>query len=458
MLSKRIILLCLPLVALVATQDTTVAQGGDEQDLNARELIELSTAFSDYEDTGTQLFTDPNGGRKPTPTTLETLTRPAAEPESTPVAETITPPPKEEPEPTPTVVSPPKLDPGPAPDYLVPGQVGPELSVMGQHILLYGTYSEDDMKGLNAVIEQAGSIYTSNSTRCQARYRTSKYLPGADVSGYLESRILACENGYSLRLGNHAIGNLMSERCYLMGITYSGKIQQGIQEGKGHQITGHFVENDMYKLIASTYKRRMTTDVRFGFEKKGCPPKDGTDEQKAEYVKVYTEEEWRSYVMENPKDFDYGLLEFKLPPMHSPTMGIPQPMANTAAPLLAPKPRAAPPETEARGTISATDGSKDVPSPTLPPASRTPAPVAKAQAQATRLAVEAPSGSGSGSEKLYPNPDPEAPLDPDPEPPLPLEGIDEPMPTGTDPDDPRFDKEDPKFWDPPAKTIDYIPE
>ncbi|KAF3318169.1 hypothetical protein TWF173_008904 [Orbilia oligospora] len=314
MRSQRILSFLVPCVALVTAQDAITSEAGHEAKLEARFTITLSTSWADYSSRPTGLLTDPNAySTKSMPTTLKTVTRPPdtdAKPTSTLVQvltaqESIT-----------------------TPGYRDPMEPGLEYSTMGQHILFYGTHSEEDIDALGAVISQAKNIYGGEERRCYAKYRTSKYLPGADITGYLQSRILACENGYSLRLGTRYMGTAKPEMCQYVGITFAEKLQNGIKDGKGKNITPHNVEDENYRLIASAYMRRSVWDLRFGYEKKGCPPKDGTDEQKAEYVMAFNLEEWKKYSNENPGVWLYNWGDLLGPPPgdltdlpRAPTMG-----------------------------------------------------------------------------------------------------------------------------------------
>ncbi|KAK6506773.1 hypothetical protein TWF481_005233 [Arthrobotrys musiformis] len=311
MWSKHILPILVPCVAIVAAQETIASLEGNEAKLEARFTITLTTAFEDYPDKLTGLLTDPNAYHltdphsdvhkaKPTPTTLETVVRPAdtnANPTPTGVAMAIS----QDPEPITT------------PGYQEALDMGLEYSTMGQHILLYGAHSEGDIDHLDSLLKQAKEIYgDGQDLRCYAPYRTSKYLPGADVTGYLESRILVCENGFSLRLSSHQLGTSKAEFCRYVGIEYSEKFQMGIRNGTGKLITPHNVEDEKYKLIASAYTRRANWDVRFGFEKKGCPNREGTEEERAEYVKVYTPEEWKEFANNNPGVMR-GIADFAMP-------------------------------------------------------------------------------------------------------------------------------------------------
>ncbi|KAF3219906.1 hypothetical protein TWF679_010362 [Orbilia oligospora] len=309
MRSQCILSVLAPCVALVTAQDAITTEAGHEAKLEARFIVTLSTSWADYSSRPTGLLTDPNAySTKSMSTTLKTVTRPPntdAKPTSTlaqvlAAQESIT-----------------------TPGYRDPMEPGLEYATMGQHIVLYGTHSEEDINALGMVVSQAKNIYGGEERRCYAKYRTSKYLPGADVTGYLQSRILTCENGYSLRLGTRDMGTAKSEMCQYVGITFAEKLQNGIKDGKGKKITPHNVEDENYRLIASAYLRRSVWDLRFGYEKKGCPPKDGTDEEKAEYVMTFNLEEWKKYGNDNPGVWLYDWGDLLGPPPMGPT-GLPR--------------------------------------------------------------------------------------------------------------------------------------
>ncbi|RVD81904.1 uncharacterized protein DFL_009751 [Arthrobotrys flagrans] len=423
MLSKLILPLLAPCIAFVVAQDTITSQGSHEAELEANSyIVTHTTSWEDYLNKPTGLLTNPNAyAIKPTPTTLETVTRP----------------PDIDAKPTATAMAMQKS--APAPNYHEGVEPGLEYATMGQHILFYGAHSEEDIDALGLVIAQAKGLYDVGDLRCYAPYRTSKYLPGSDITGYLESRILACENGYSLRLGTHNMGTAKAERCKYVGVTFSEQFQAGIKNGAAKAITPHIVEDDKYRLIASSYLRKSTWDLRFGFEKKGCPPKDGTDEGKAEYVKVLSLDEWSKYAEENPAFFKFDWPDLlpqttnPPPPKHVPTLGELPPSGATSAPD--------PVTTEAQvtGQTSAVMRRDESP-PQLEESDNFVAPMESvAKKQAASLLLEA---IGVISKAQAPTPTTVA-IE------TPAELPEEPGPT-------PFDPVDPTFSDPPVHTLSYI--
>ncbi|KAK6521743.1 hypothetical protein TWF506_001946 [Arthrobotrys conoides] len=431
MRSKLIPLFLVPCVAFVTAQNTITGEAGHGAKLEARYTIALGASWDDSPNKPTGLLTDPNAyatkptPTMPTPTTLQTVTRLAQ------VADAH------------TGNIPPKDSLGTsAPGYEEPMEPGLDYATMGQHVLLYGSHTEEDIRGLGPVIAQAKTLYSDQGLRCYAKYRTSKYLPGSDVTGHLESRILACDNGYSLRLGTHNMGTAKSEMCDYVGIVFAEGLRKGIVETKdAKQITPHNVEDDTYRLIASSYLRRSVWDLRFGFEKKGCPPKDGTEEDKAEYVQVFNLEEWRKYADENTGvfKFDWGDL-LGIPKLttlpHVPTLGELPPPPPTMAP--APEITISNPITpivqRAKETPAVTR--RDEPAPEIEESDITASPMEpEVKKSIMDLFIEA---LGAAVKAGAPDPTPKA-----------ME-----MPTNTGP--PPFDPADPTFSDPPVHTLAYI--
>ncbi|KAK6350548.1 hypothetical protein TWF718_003738 [Orbilia javanica] len=424
MLSKRILLLLVPCAAFVVAEDTTTGEGDHEAKIEARFTITLSTSWADYPNKPTDLLTDPNAySPKPTPTTLQTVAR---QPRDTNAESTAT-----------AMAAEKSTD---KPGFEEPMEPGLKYASIGQHVLFYGEHSEDDIKALDKVLAQAKDLYSSDDLRCYAPYRTSKYLPGADMTGYLETRILACEDGYSLRYGVHQMGTARSDLCQYVGSTFPGKMQAMIQNGTVETITPHSIEDDKYRLIASSYVRRVAWDIRFGFEKKGCPDRNGKDEEKDEYVKTFTPDEWRKYAEDKPEIIRYDLAELLFhptkayPPVHVPTLG-----------QLPAQPTLQLPDPVSTGTQTTEQTPKMVRrDEKQPPAQGAEEDIAPIESIRKKMAAGfLLRGAGLGAE-----PDPT----PDTEPPVgETAAILPPEPTPI-----PFNPADPMFSDPPTHTLSYI--
>ncbi|KAK6362210.1 hypothetical protein TWF730_005906 [Orbilia blumenaviensis] len=397
-----------------------------------------------------------NTGFEPTRTTLETKTRviglhnyPGAKP-AAPVATPIAP-----------------------PSYDVAAYFNFESVETGKQVLLYGKHSKKDMDSLESLIEYSKTLYGQPDQRCYSPYRTSKYLPGADITGYLESRILVCRNGYSLRLGNHCMGVAKAENCSIAGVEYPKTIHDRIMSKKAIGITDHNVEDNNYRLIASLYMRRATWDIRFGFEKNGCPARNGVDKDKSEYVTVFNKGEWRQFAIDNPGVLMYSLEDLPFPKFDVPTFGerpVPLPTADdkirkTERPAW---------EVTEPGPMSTTmfRSTPTTPAPriagvkrsVLEQAQETPTTTESLSPESTeamRRLIDALWGPGGKHLKHLKTPS-SAPLEVpklamneglvvDEEPPLPLRAGD--LPT----ESLAFDPSDPTFVDPPAHTLSYTP-
>ncbi|KAF3936132.1 hypothetical protein ABW19_dt0200537 [Dactylella cylindrospora] len=167
-----------------------------------------------------------------------------------------------------------------------------------QIYLKYGEIREDrDFKYLKEVIEDAERRYPAEKEglRCTADYRTQAYLPGTDKDGWLESKIVACKEKFSIRLANHRRGPGLTIFCKeiisMAKETFNELEKRTIRIG-----TAHNVESNEYRLLTTTFWGEDSTwEVKFGYEKNGCPEDDhgGT---RGEWISVHTAEQYDELV------------------------------------------------------------------------------------------------------------------------------------------------------------------
>ncbi|EWC45663.1 hypothetical protein DRE_05224 [Drechslerella stenobrocha 248] len=162
----------------------------------------------------------------------------------------------------------------------------------GKTYLQYGEIDQATWDKLNKVVDAVKDIYKPKIPLCTSPWRTSLYLPGQDMSGYIESHLVACVDNYSVRLGNHRFGQPVTVRCWEDVGEIAMETVDNMRRGTIRQATDHTVENNHYRLLSTAFDGAdRSWDIRFGIEKGGCPLLSDDEE----YVRISSSPEQAPY-------------------------------------------------------------------------------------------------------------------------------------------------------------------